>query len=75
MERIYKPPTNRFGDAIDEHNAGDPLLLTPLIEKNKLEEARQAAFVDPLYLLPGMESYAGYLTVNFIDPGPFLEHR
>ncbi|XP_041985550.1 uncharacterized protein LOC121737884 [Aricia agestis] len=42
---------------------GDPLLLSPLIEANKLVEARNAAKVDSA-LFMGRESYSGYLTVN-----------
>ncbi|KAF9804223.1 hypothetical protein SFRURICE_020651 [Spodoptera frugiperda] len=59
MERTYK--TGRARAAFD---AGSPLLLTPYIEEKKLDEARKAAFVDSEYLLPDMDSYAGYLTVN-----------
>ncbi|KAJ8729198.1 hypothetical protein PYW08_000779 [Mythimna loreyi] len=59
MERIYKVGRGRAS-----YDAGSPLLLTPYIEEKKIEEARRAAYVDPEYLLPGMDSYAGYLTVN-----------
>ncbi|XP_011555879.3 venom serine carboxypeptidase [Plutella xylostella] len=59
MERTYKP-----GRARANYEAGEPLLLTPFIEKNQLQEAREAAAVNPDYLLPDMDSYAGYLTVN-----------
>ncbi|XP_039764570.1 venom serine carboxypeptidase-like [Pararge aegeria] len=59
MERAYQPGRSRAG-----FEGGEPLLLTPLIEANKLEEARRAAYVDSDYILPDMESYAGYLTVN-----------
>ncbi|XP_050563983.1 venom serine carboxypeptidase-like [Spodoptera frugiperda] len=59
MERTYK--TGRARAAFD---AGSPLLLTPYIEEKKLDEARKAAYVDSDYLLPDMDSYAGYLTVN-----------
>lgn len=59
MERIYRTPRGRQGSEA----AGTPLLLTPFIEENKLEEARNAAKVDSDYLLPDMDSYAGYLTV------------
>jgi vitellogenic carboxypeptidase-like protein len=45
-------------------DVGEPLFLTPLIEANKLDEARQAARVGPLPNTPDVESYAGYLTVN-----------
>lgn len=60
MEGLYKT-----GRAKSGHDAGEPLLLTPFIEQNKLEEAREAAKVDSDYLLPDMDSYAGYLTVSF----------
>lgn len=59
MERVYKPGRGRTGS-----EAGSPLLLTPFIEEKKLKEAREAAYVDPIHLLPGIDSYAGYLTVN-----------
>nr|XP_021185926.2 venom serine carboxypeptidase [Helicoverpa armigera] len=59
MERTYKTGRGRTS-----YDAGSPLLLTPYIEEKKLDEARKAAYVDPEYLLPGMDSYAGYLTVN-----------
>ncbi|XP_045459162.1 venom serine carboxypeptidase-like [Melitaea cinxia] len=59
MERTYRPARSRTG-----FDAGEPLLLTPLIEAKKIEEARRAAYVDPDSVLPGMDSYAGYLTVN-----------
>ncbi|KAL4712960.1 hypothetical protein ACJJTC_012030 [Scirpophaga incertulas] len=59
FENTYKTGRGRTG-----FDAGAPLLLTPLVEQNKLEEAREAAIVDSDYLLPDMDSYAGYLTVN-----------
>ncbi|KAL0849530.1 hypothetical protein ABMA28_013800 [Loxostege sticticalis] len=59
MEQTYKTRRSKSGS-----DAGDPLLLTPLLEQGKLEEAREAARVDSDYLLPDMDSYAGYLTVN-----------
>lgn len=61
MEKTYKS-----GRARASFDAGSPLLLTPYIEENRLEEGRKAAFVDPAYMLPGIDSYAGYLTVRFI---------
>ncbi|KAL4712950.1 hypothetical protein ACJJTC_012020 [Scirpophaga incertulas] len=52
-------------------DVGSPLLLTPYIEQNKLEDAREAAAVDPEVLTPGcgskhncIDSYSGFLTVN-----------
>lgn len=59
MEKTYVTSRARTGS-----DAGEPLLLTPLIESNKLEEARKAARVDADYLLPDMDSYAGYFTVS-----------
>ncbi|CAH0405029.1 unnamed protein product [Chilo suppressalis] len=59
MERTYKSGRARSG-----FDAGSPVLLTPFLEQNKLEEAREAAKVESDYLLPDMDSYAGYLTVN-----------
>lgn len=59
LERTYIPGRGRVA-----YDAGSPLLLSPLIEQKKIEEARKAAFVDPVFLLPDMESYAGYLTVS-----------
>lgn len=59
MERTYTTGRGRAG-----HDAGDPVLLTPYIEGKKLEEGRKAAYVDPDYTLPDMDSYAGYLTVS-----------
>ena len=59
MENTYKT-----GRARATFDAGSPLLLTPYIEEKKIEEARKAAYVDPDYLLPDMDSYAGYLTVS-----------
>ncbi|KAL4712805.1 hypothetical protein ACJJTC_011875 [Scirpophaga incertulas] len=45
-------------------DVGPPLILTSYIEQNKLAEAREAAAVDSKYLLPGIDSYSGYFTVN-----------
>lgn len=45
-------------------DVGEPLILTPYIKEQKLMEARQAARVNDTVLLPGIESYAGYLTVR-----------
>ncbi|CAH2067359.1 unnamed protein product, partial [Iphiclides podalirius] len=59
MEKTYQSSRIRTG-----FDAGEPLLLTPYIEEKRLVEARKAAFVDPGYTLPDVESYAGYLTVN-----------
>ncbi|XP_038209246.1 venom serine carboxypeptidase-like [Zerene cesonia] len=60
----FMEETYRSGRGKTTHDAGEPLLLTPMIDANNLEEARNAARVDGEYILPDMESYAGYLTVN-----------
>lgn len=52
------------GRARSSFDAGTPLLLTPYIESRRFDEAKEAAKVDSDYLLPDMDSYAGYLTVN-----------
>lgn len=62
MERVYTG-----GRARSTIDAGDPLLLTPYIENNRVDEAREAAYVSPDYLLPDMDSYAGYLTVSILS--------
>ncbi|XP_046664893.1 venom serine carboxypeptidase-like [Homalodisca vitripennis] len=41
---------------------GQPLYLTPYIETGRIQEARAAAKVD--FLLEGLVSYSGYLTVD-----------
>lgn len=61
MEKTY-----RFGRGRTAFDAGEPLLLSPMIEENRLEEARKAAYIETEYLLPDMQSYAGYLTVSMI---------
>lgn len=61
MERTYAAGRGRTTS-----DAGSPLILTPFIEEKKLKEAREAAAVDDTYMLPGMESYAGYLTVSVV---------
>lgn len=59
IEQIYQGPQGRAG-----FEAGEPLLLTPLIDQKKLKEAREAAACPSDQLLPDMDSYAGYLTVS-----------
>lgn len=43
---------------------GDPLILTPMIEKGELKEARKAARVLPMEGDHGIVSYSGFFTVN-----------
>lgn len=47
-----------------KEDCGKPLILSSYIEKNRTREARKAAFVDSKHFLPGIDSYAGYLTVS-----------
>ncbi|XP_043265317.1 venom serine carboxypeptidase [Colletes gigas] len=47
----------------DDNDAGKPLFLTPLIEDNKIDEAREKAIVQHKEM-DDVSSYAGYLTVN-----------
>lgn len=41
----------------------EPLILTPLIEQGRIDEARNASVVNPELFL-NVTSYSGYLTVN-----------
>lgn len=50
-------PTNKI-----HFNAGEPLLLSPLIGAGKIKEAQKLAFVENLE--PKHFSYSGFLTVN-----------
>lgn len=43
-------------------DAGEPFILTPLIESGKVDEARQGSLVDQS--LFGAPSYSGFFTVN-----------
>ncbi|XP_039764469.1 venom serine carboxypeptidase-like [Pararge aegeria] len=62
LQRTYV--TGYEGGVADDEDCGEPLILTPYIEKNKTSEARLAASVNSSYFVPGIVSYAGYLTVN-----------
>lgn len=44
-------------------DAGEPLFLTPLIESNRIDEARKAAAVNPELFL-NVQSYSGFFTVD-----------
>ncbi|CAG9864574.1 unnamed protein product [Phyllotreta striolata] len=48
---------------IKDGDAGDPLILTPLIQQNRIKEAQEASEV-VLDDFMGVKSYAGYLTVD-----------
>lgn len=58
-----KRSAKTFNDSLN--SAGDPLLLTPLLEAGQTDSARNQAKVNhPEFL--DVESYAGYFTVNKI---------
>lgn len=44
--------------------AGEPLLLTPYIEQNQIEEAQQLALVNASEIFNNLTSYSGYFTVD-----------
>lgn len=50
-------------DALQSADVGEPLMLTPLLDAGRAEEARNASRTDPP-MLDGLESYSGYLTVD-----------
>lgn len=43
---------------------GDPVFLSPFIDANQLDEAKEASRVNNLPGAENITSYAGYLTVN-----------
>lgn len=53
----------RYEEYFDGGDPGQPLFLTPLIEKGKINEARQSSKVLGSKFL-NVESYSGYLTVD-----------
>uniref|UniRef100_A0A182T2C4 Carboxypeptidase n=1 Tax=Anopheles maculatus TaxID=74869 RepID=A0A182T2C4_9DIPT len=53
-----------FSSPLSKGNNGDPLLLTPYIEKGKIAEGQAAARVNETRRLKGFESYSGFLTVD-----------
>ncbi|XP_060527439.1 venom serine carboxypeptidase-like [Cylas formicarius] len=56
----HAPPVRQFKIRDD---VGDPLILTPYLEQNQIEEARQAALVN-YGGFQDIVSYAGYFTVD-----------
>ncbi|KAJ8977298.1 hypothetical protein NQ317_007437 [Molorchus minor] len=66
---------NVYGNVHQKPIVGDPgkpLFLTPLIEQNKIKQAKQSARVNPDKFL-GVKSYSGYLTVSdFYDSNLFF---
>lgn len=48
---------------LDNEDVGKPLFLTPLIESNKIDEARNKALVQSKEM-GDVSSYAGYFTIN-----------
>lgn len=59
---IGKTPYPRRPPYSTPIDSGEPLILTPLLEAGRIDEARQLAMVPPL--LPNVTSYAGFLTVD-----------
>lgn len=47
----------------DGEDVGEPLILTPLIENGKIDDARNQSFVS-LQGAERLESYSGYFTVD-----------
>ncbi|XP_045763413.1 venom serine carboxypeptidase-like [Maniola jurtina] len=62
LERTYV--SDYEGAPAGDVDCGQPLILTPYIQQNKTDEARRAAHVDSKHFVPGVDSYAGYLTVD-----------
>ncbi|VEN46927.1 unnamed protein product [Callosobruchus maculatus] len=56
----YRPQEVKY----HKDDVGKPLILTPLLEQNKIDEARKAATVSLGGVASQVESYAGYFTVN-----------
>nr|CAI5869722.1 unnamed protein product [Callosobruchus analis] len=56
----YKPQEVKY----HKDDVGKPLILTPLLEQNKTDEARKAANVSLGGVASQVTSYAGYFTVN-----------
>ncbi|KAL4712861.1 hypothetical protein ACJJTC_011931 [Scirpophaga incertulas] len=63
LTKTYMPSRRNVERVYSDVEVGTPLFLTPYIEQNKLEEAREAAAVD-CELYRGLDSYSGFLTVN-----------
>lgn len=59
----YINPYPRFKLFIDDGDVGEPLFLTPLIEQNRISEAKQLSKVQHPQL-SFVNSHTGYLTVN-----------
>lgn len=56
-------PKIRLLEDVGASDAGEPLILTPLIEKRHIKEAQEAATVN-FREFQNVKSYAGYLTVD-----------
>ena len=59
---IY-PKLHTYELKAKSEDVGDPLILTPLIEAGKIDEARTVATVEHKVMME-VSSYAGYFTVN-----------
>ena len=54
-------PDNLYRSDIRKENVGDPLILTPMLEEGKVDEAQKASKVENF---SNMDSYSGFFTVN-----------
>ena len=59
---VFVIASSCFGAFSCDDGPGLPLFLTPYIKAGNFSQAKQLAQVPPL--LPGMESYAGFITVD-----------
>nr|XP_018906950.1 PREDICTED: venom serine carboxypeptidase-like [Bemisia tabaci] len=54
-----------YANLLSAAPVGSPLFLSPIIKKGDFAEAQRLATVQPIPpLLPGIESFSGYITVN-----------
>ncbi|KAF7288075.1 hypothetical protein GWI33_000128 [Rhynchophorus ferrugineus] len=58
---VYKPIQTL--ELTSDEDVGDPLILTPLLKENKIEEARQKSTVN-ITGFETVESYSGFFTVD-----------
>ncbi|XP_056631352.1 venom serine carboxypeptidase-like [Diorhabda sublineata] len=61
--KLFQNVYGKIDGNIRDGDAGDPLILTDLINEGKIDEARHAAAVTSDIFL-GIESYSGYLRVD-----------
>ncbi|KAL6956341.1 hypothetical protein U1Q18_049760 [Sarracenia purpurea var. burkii] len=56
---------NSISEYVPSKECGDPLILTPLIEKGEITAAKEKSYVTPL--LPNIHSHSGYLTPGVVN--------